>query len=130
MILDAIETKYNGSSIPQEYTVTSERTVTTQVSGGLDITIIEKVLGLKTEVSQGVTTTTSHSMKLTVPAYDTLYAGIGSTYVDAKIQWYRLNSDCTITWSGAVYGVTFTYGKFDGVFETKKYLGVKYYDLV
>ena len=88
------------------------RTAYTEVSGGVELTLIESLLGVKAELGSGETKSILVNANTLVPAYTTVYVDIGSSYVRGVVQRYRINSDCSKTYLGNKYSATYTYGPY------------------
>lgn len=110
----------------QSYPISLSRSKSTVYSGSLDFTIIQGVLGVTAEVAENTSSTTTVTENVSVPGYNTYYAAFGSVYVDAKVQYNTINSDCTRTWSGTIYSNTYTYDDYLGTYQVNLQKGTKY----
>lgn len=117
VIFDTVTAVQNATSTEQTFLVSDTRTVSTSYSGSLDFEIIEDLLGISAEIKYSDSTEESISLNVIVPKNTTNYAAIGSMYVEAEIQYFTINSDCSRTWSGTVYSTTYTYGDYVGIYD-------------
>lgn len=92
------------------------RTVQTSASAGVNIELVEDLIGLEAELSIVGSTTKTLSATPTVPANSTVYVDFGYKYVQSTIKIQTINSDCSLSYSGPI-SVFYTYGSYIRIYD-------------
>ncbi len=89
----------NNTSVEQKQSFTQSRTVTFtgNVSVKAERDIITGTAGISAEAGYGVSTTTSYTVELVVPAHTTMHVEIGSMKTTTSGNIKIINTDCSTT---------------------------------
>lgn len=89
----------NNTSVEQKQSFKQSRTVTFtgNVSVKAERNIITGTAGISAEVGYGVSTTTSYTVELVVPAHTTMHVEIGSMKTTTSGNIKIINTDCSMT---------------------------------